>query len=95
MSLLRRRLTIWASGTVTYRDTVPRDAYLKWTVEWCCEAKRLATEHGLRPTGITGITSRARVVFKLVNGVPVAPMEAVTRDCPVTVSEKCYSQRTW
>jgi hypothetical protein len=33
-------------GYGTYRDTVPRDAYLKWTVDWCREAKRL-----LKPDG--------------------------------------------
>jgi hypothetical protein len=31
-----------------------------------------ATKRGLRPTAIPDITSRARVVFKLVNGVPQA-----------------------
>jgi hypothetical protein len=32
----------------------------------------VATKRGLRPTAIPDITSRARVVFKLVNGVPQA-----------------------
>jgi site-specific DNA-methyltransferase (adenine-specific) len=30
----------------TYRDTVPRDAYLRWTVDWCREVKRLMKENG-------------------------------------------------
>ena len=32
----------------------------------------VATKRGLRPTAIADITSRARTVFKLVNGVPAA-----------------------
>jgi hypothetical protein len=32
----------------------------------------VATKRGLRPTAIPDITSRARLVFKLVNGVPHA-----------------------
>jgi len=31
-----------------YRDTVPRDAYLQWTVDWCREVKRLLKRR-LRP----------------------------------------------
>jgi site-specific DNA-methyltransferase (adenine-specific) len=33
-------------GYGAYRDTVPRDAYLKWTVEWCREVKRLLKPNG-------------------------------------------------
>ncbi len=33
-------------GYGAYRDTVPREAYLKWTVEWCREAKRLLRANG-------------------------------------------------
>ena len=33
-------------GYGKYRDTVPREAYLKWTVEWCREVKRLLKPNG-------------------------------------------------
>jgi site-specific DNA-methyltransferase (adenine-specific) len=33
-------------GYGTYHDTLPRDAYLKWTVDWCCEVKRLLEPKG-------------------------------------------------
>jgi hypothetical protein len=33
-------------GYGTYRDTMPREAYLKWTVEWCREVKRLLKPNG-------------------------------------------------
>ena len=42
----RRRLTTWGIGYGTYRDTVPREEYLRWTVEWCSEVKRLLKDNG-------------------------------------------------
>jgi site-specific DNA-methyltransferase (adenine-specific) len=33
-------------GYGTYRDTVPREAYLQWTVDWCREVKRLLKPNG-------------------------------------------------
>jgi site-specific DNA-methyltransferase (adenine-specific) len=33
-------------GYGTYRDTVPREEYLRWTVEWCREVKRLLKPNG-------------------------------------------------
>jgi site-specific DNA-methyltransferase (adenine-specific) len=30
----------------TYRDTAPREDYLRWTVEWCREVKRLLKSNG-------------------------------------------------
>jgi site-specific DNA-methyltransferase (adenine-specific) len=33
-------------GYGAYRDTVPCEAYLKWTVEWCREVKRLLKPNG-------------------------------------------------
>ncbi len=33
-------------GYGTYRDSVPRETYLQWTVEWCREVKRLLKSNG-------------------------------------------------
>jgi site-specific DNA-methyltransferase (adenine-specific) len=33
-------------GYTSYRDTLPREEYLRWTVEWCREVKRLMKDNG-------------------------------------------------
>jgi DNA modification methylase len=33
-------------GYSAYCDTLPREEYLQWTVEWCREAKRLLKDDG-------------------------------------------------
>jgi site-specific DNA-methyltransferase (adenine-specific) len=33
-------------GYSAYRDTLPREEYLRWTVEWCREVKRLLKDDG-------------------------------------------------
>jgi site-specific DNA-methyltransferase (adenine-specific) len=33
-------------GYGVYRDTVPREAYLRWAVDWCREVKRLLKDKG-------------------------------------------------
>jgi site-specific DNA-methyltransferase (adenine-specific) len=63
----------------TYRDTAPREEYLRWTVDWCREVKRL-----LKPNGS---------LFLNIGAVPSDPM--LPHEVMLSLREEFVLQNTF
>jgi site-specific DNA-methyltransferase (adenine-specific) len=50
----------------TYRDTSPREEYLRWTVEWCGEVKRLLKDNGSFFLNIGAVPSNPMLPHEVV-----------------------------